>query len=424
VGGHHARPFIGDDRRTLGFDRLQGRCPVRRAGVTMRAPTQCVVMIRPLDANTPSAWLSIGGRPFLDYLLLEAWRFGFSKVLFIADGGGSRVRASLDASRIGEETRLSIEVVDAQGTGTGGALHAARGRLDDRFLLLDGHCWFDFNWLSLVTVEGAEDAVATLALRKVGDGARHLLLDGSVVRMAGDPSDPGIAFGKVALLTSRIVEYLLPSCSLESDALVRLAQLGLVRGLVASGRFIDIADPADRAIAGAVVPKLRQRPAVFLDRDGTLNEDTGYVHRAADFRWFPGAMNAVRRLNDGGYYVFVVTNQSGVARGMFDEAAVQALHRWMNGELRAAGAHIDDIRYCPHHPDGSVAAYRAACACRKPAAGMLLDLMNCWPIVEDASVMIGDKDIDAAAGQAAEIASAIVPPGALESYVETLLRRR
>ncbi len=222
--------------------------------MTMRAPTQCVVMIRPLDANAPSAWLCIDGRPFLDYLLLEAWRFGFSKVLFIADGGGSRVRASLDASRIGEETRLSIEVVDAQGGGTGGALHAVRSRLDDRFLLLDGHCWFDFNWLSLVTVEG--DAVATLALRKAGDGARRLLLDGSVVRMAGDPAGTGIAFGRVALLTSRIVEYLSPSCSLEGDALVRLAQRGLVRGLVASGRFIDIADPADRAIAGAVVPKL------------------------------------------------------------------------------------------------------------------------------------------------------------------------
>src|ERR1700676_1654128 len=108
------------------FDRLQGRCPARPPGVTMRAPPQCVVMIRPLDANMPSAWLSIGGRPFLDYLLLEAWRFGFSKVLFIADGGGSRVRASLDASRIGEETRLSIDVVDAKGAGTGGALHAAR----------------------------------------------------------------------------------------------------------------------------------------------------------------------------------------------------------------------------------------------------------------------------------------------------------
>ena len=166
-----------------------------------------------------------------------------------------------------------------------------------------------------------------------------------------------------------------------------------------------------------------RRPAVFLDRDGTLNHDIGYVHRIADFCWLPGAVNAIRQLNDGGYYVFVVTNQAGVARGMYDEAAVNDLHRWMNEELRAAGAHIDDIRYCPHHPQASITAYRAACACRKPAPGMLLDLMDCWPVVRQGSIMIGDKESDAVAGRAAGIASAVVAPGALENYVQQFLER-
>jgi len=176
-------------------------------------------------------------------------------------------------------------------------------------------------------------------------------------------------------------------------------------------------------IAGANVTNLPPRPAVFLDRDGTLNQDTGYVHRIADFRWLPGAVNAVRRLNDAGCYVFVVTNQSGVARGIYDEAAIGNLHCWMNEELRGAGAHIDDMRYCPHHPQASVAAYRVACSCRKPAAGMLLDLMKCWPVIPEASIMIGDRDSDAAAGQAAGIASAIVPAGTLESHVAQWLER-
>jgi len=383
-------------------------------------------MIRPLDASTPSAWLSVGGRPFLDYLLLEAWRFGFRNILFVADGGASRVRAALDAGRIGAETRLSIEIVEAHGAGTGGALRAARSRLDDWFLLLDGHCWFDFNWLSLVTVEGAEDAIAILALRKLDGAGTHppMRLDGSVVRPAGDRPGAGVRSGGVALMRSRVLDYVSPPCSLENNVLARLAQQGLIRGLVASGRFIDLSEPADRAAAGVNLPKLRRRPAAFLDRDGTLNADTGYVHRVSDFRWLAGAVNAVRRLNDAGYYVFVVTNQSGVARGMYDETAVDDLHRWMNEELRAAGAHIDDMRYCPHHPEASVAAYRIACSCRKPAAGMLLDLVNCWPVVREASIMIGDKESDAAAGQEADIASAIVPAGTLESYVEKLVERR
>jgi D-glycero-D-manno-heptose 1,7-bisphosphate phosphatase len=169
---------------------------------------------------------------------------------------------------------------------------------------------------------------------------------------------------------------------------------------------------------------LRPQPAVFLDRDGTINDDTGYVYRSADFRWLPGAVNAIRALNGSGYYVFIVTNQSGVARGFYDETAIRDLHAWINGELRADGAHIDDFRYCPHHPQASVAAYRTACSCRKPAAGMLLDLMAAWPVIEQGSVMIGDKDSDAAAGTAAGLASAIVPPGGLEGFVERMLRQR
>jgi D-glycero-D-manno-heptose 1,7-bisphosphate phosphatase len=170
--------------------------------------------------------------------------------------------------------------------------------------------------------------------------------------------------------------------------------------------------------------RLSRRPAVFLDRDGTLNHDIGYVHRIADFRWFPGAVNAIRRLNESGYYVFIVTNQSGVARGIFEETAIHDLHRWMAEELRVSGAHIDDIRYCPHHPQGTIASYRVACSCRKPAAGMLLDLMSAWPVIREASIMIGDKESDAAAGRAAGIASAIVPAGSLDQFVGQLLSRR
>ena len=185
---------------------------------------------------------------------------------------------------------------------------------------------------------------------------------------------------------------------------------------------MDSARPAKPTAKSTAKPVLR--PAVFLDRDGTLNEDLGYVHRWQDFRWLPGAKAAIRRLNDGGVYVFVVTNQSGVARGMFGEDAVTALHARMRDDLRASGADINDIRYCPHHPDAAVAAYRLACSCRKPAPGMILDLIAHWPVDAAASVMIGDKEIDVEAGRAAGIKGEIVPSGKLESFVDRFLRER
>ena len=165
------------------------------------------------------------------------------------------------------------------------------------------------------------------------------------------------------------------------------------------------------------------RPAVFFDRDGTLNEDLGYVHRFEDFRWLPGAKDAIRRLNAAGVYVFVVTNQSGVARGMFHEDAVTAVHAHMREELRELGAAIDDFRYCPHHPDVGVGAYRQVCTCRKPAPGMILDLIAHWPVDTALSAMVGDKAIDVEAGHAAGIAAELVRSGELEGFVDRYLRR-
>jgi len=146
-----------------------------------------------------------------------------------------------------------------------------------------------------------------------------------------------------------------------------------------------------------------KRPAAFLDRDGVLNRDVGFLHEIARFEWVPGAVEAVKLLNHLGYLVLVVTNQSGIARGLFKPEDVHTLHAWMNGELRKHGAHIDDFAYCPHHPEGTVAAYTVTCACRKPAAGMITDLSQRWPVERSGSFMIGDKGIDLQAAQSAGI---------------------
>lgn len=153
--------------------------------------------------------------------------------------------------------------------------------------------------------------------------------------------------------------------------------------------------------------------AIFFDRDGTLNVDVHYLHDPEQFVWVDGAIDAIRWANTHGYLVIVVTNQSGIARGYYDEAAVQRLHDWMNAELAKYGAQIDAFYYCPHHTEGIVPAYTKVCACRKPAPGMLLRAIAEYDIDPAASLLIGDGEHDVAAAANAGVKGVLYPGGNL-----------
>jgi D-glycero-D-manno-heptose 1,7-bisphosphate phosphatase len=163
------------------------------------------------------------------------------------------------------------------------------------------------------------------------------------------------------------------------------------------------------------------RPAVFLDRDGVLIADSGYPHDPAQVCWMPGAIAAVRRLNRAGRLVFVVTNQSGVARGLYPDRQVGVLHRWMQAEFARAGAHVDAFEHCPHHPDAALPQYRRDCRRRKPRPGMVLDLLATWPVDPERSFLVGDRETDLQAAAAAGIAGHLFPGGDLDAFIAALL---
>jgi len=147
----------------------------------------------------------------------------------------------------------------------------------------------------------------------------------------------------------------------------------------------------------------KAKPAVFLDRDGVINKDNGYVSEIDDFEFIEGVIEACLTLKEKGYLIVVITNQSGIARGLFSEEQFHTLTEWMDWSMADRGVDLDGIYYCPHHYEEGQGEFKIDCDCRKPKAGMLLNAIEDLNIDIEASILVGDKMSDLQAGIAAGV---------------------
>lgn len=364
-----------------------------------------------LTATTPKPLLPVAGAPFLDILIQEAARFGFTDILLLAGRFGGQIAGRYDNREMyGARVRVLIEPTPL---GTGGALRFAVAELAPAFLLMNGDSWIEADLTRFAAAWAAkgDTLAAQMLLQRVPDTGRFGTVEISNGRVtafrekdAASSCRAGLINAGVYVVSREIVMGIAAdtTSSLETDILPPLVAAGRVGAVEAAegSYFVDIGVPQSYARAQTELLAVRTRPALFLDRDGTLNLDTGYPSKIEELCWMPEAREAIALANAAGYYVFIVTNQAGVARGFYPESAVLEFHRAMQADLFATGAHIDAIEWCPHHIEGTVERYTKACPRRKPGGGMLADLIAAWPVDVSRSLLIGDSARDVAAAEA------------------------
>jgi D,D-heptose 1,7-bisphosphate phosphatase len=377
-------------------------------------------------ATAPKSMLNVGGRPFLDTLIDEIARYdAFEEILLLAGQQAEDMLARY-AGTVRGRARLTV-ALEREPFGTAGALVHAANLLQKRFLLLNGASFFDFNLLDLVSRAGSSLVHMALRTGVAGERSDRVVLDDDRVRAfiaPGHGSTGPVAAG-VCVIDRSVIDGIdrLPA-SLEQDVLPAIASRGALKGTCYRGYFLDIGIAEDRASAEIALQERLRRPAVFFDRDGVLNHDTGYIFEASKVNWIDGAREAVKAVNDAGYFAFVVSNQSGVARGLYQESDIHSLHRWMAAEMALMGAHIDAFEYCPDHPEGTVERYRRESDRRKPGPGMITDLLSRFPVNVGESILIGDRPSDLEAARASGLQGYFFSGGNLEAFVKQHLRPR
>lgn len=348
---------------------------------------------------------------FLDEVIFDIVRHGFDDIVLAAGHLGDQVAARYDGvSFRGAQVRVLIETVPA---GTGGALREVASLLAPTFLLANGDTAFDINLRRLDPLLAASpDALGVLALRRVANAGRYgsVTLDENRIaafheKNAQAEGSPGLINGGIGLFRRELLGLIdhLP-CSIETEIYPRLVAGGSLLGREFDGYFLDIGLPETLAQARADLTWRRQRPTVFFDRDGVINHDAGYTWRVEDLQLLPGAVEAVRAVNDTGALAIVVSNQAGIGRGYYTPEDVERFHAALQEALSREGAHLDAIYICPYHPEATVEGYRHADhPDRKPNPGMILRAMKEWPVNRQASLLIGDMESDMEAARRAGI---------------------
>lgn len=382
-----------------------------------------------LTANTPKPMLPVAGQPFIDLLIGHLSREGVTSVTILAGYLGDQIAKYFDKNPVAS---VDIDVlIESEPLGTGGALKFAAAHLPESFFLLNGDTFFDVPLADLSAYKHDSAAhLACIAMRYVDDTGRYgqIRREGTNVidfaARAETIGSPGWINGGVYLLKRGILDFIGDGfVSLEHDVFPRLVTLGLMTANPYDVAFIDIGVVSEYETAQTFLPDTLRRPALFLDRDGVLNRDIGYLHRIDQFEWIPGALDVIKFACARRWFVFVVTNQGGVGRGFYKEEDVIALHRWILQQVQQVGGHITDFRYCPHHPEAVSDTYKTPCSWRKPSPGMLMDLLERYPIDVTSSLMVGDNDADIAAADAAGIASLKYTNGRVDDLVAPHLER-
>lgn len=345
-----------------------------------------------LTSRTPKPLIKLEGKPFLEYLIEFLQRNSIKEIIILAGFKGKKF------SKMSKKYKNVRVFIEKKPLGTGGALINHINKLDRKFIFLNGDSFFDLNLQKEIILNYTNNYNIFFLVKnnnyKSNKKLSSLKINKEQLLEYSDKKN-NLMYSGISILNRKDLLSFNKNkkISFENEIVDKLIKRKKVIARILKKFFIDIGTKKNLNYAKKNFMNKTKKKCFFFDRDNTLIYDEGYTHKKKDLKWKFGIINIIKQLNELDYLVIVVTNQSGVARGYYNEKKVKLFHEYMNNELKKENAFIDDFYYCPFHKSG-IGKYKKNSIDRKPNNGMLIKAIKKWNINIKKSYMVGDNKSD------------------------------
>ena len=344
--------------------------------------------------NKPKPMVKFNEIYFLQYLINIFSKYPINKI-FILVGYKSDIIFKNFHNKTFNFTKV-VCVKEKKLMGTGGALLSLKKKKIKDFILINGDTVFDIDLADFIK-SFKKKKLGSVALAPNSKNMNNYKLNNLEIKnnILCYKKNSKLMNGGVYFFKRRILN-LIPNkpCSLEEDVFPNIIKKKLLTGKIYKNFFLDIGTPKYFNVSAKRLKDYFSRPAAFLDRDGVINHDSGYVYKKKDFRFRKGVIKGLKYLIKKKYYIFIVTNQAGIAKGIYNENDFKKLHLYLKRNLSKKNIYFNDVQYCPYHPKGKIKIYRKKSSLRKPGNQMVKNILKIWLVNKRKSFMIGDKNSD------------------------------
>tara|TARA_X000000950_G_scaffold286617_1_gene396101 strand:- start:24060 stop:25223 length:1164 start_codon:yes stop_codon:yes gene_type:complete len=347
-----------------------------------------------ITLKTPKPLIRVKKLTVLDHIIKNLTRFGINNIILLCHYKFKIFRKRYHNRNIFGANIFCVK--EKKLLGSSGALYNAKKKLDKNFIFCNGDTFFDININDLTSEFLRKKILALIALKKLKSTQRkdtfkvgknkQLLLDQS--------HKSNLINSGICVFSKKIIPHLVKLGSLEKNVFPKLVKLKKICGKEYKNYFLDMGEISTLKKLPKFLDKIFFKPCLFLDRDGVINKDTGYVFKQKNFKWRKNIFKFIKKYNDKNYYVIIITNQSGIGRGYYTEKDLFKLHKWMCQKIKSKGGNIDSIYFAPYFKNSKFTKYRKGKRMRKPDIGMIEKAKKEFKIDTKNSIFIGDNDID------------------------------